>query len=548
MKNATASPYIDISAEEYAALRVRVESRSLSDEDYEVLGGVLESYGQLAQAYKKKGVSIKRLLKALFGASTEKTENVLKAADGADTGESPSADGNQADAEKPPKPKRKGHGRKGVAAYPGATRVRVALEGLAAGEPCPECSNGTVYEYKPPGVELRVLGQPPLKATIYELQKLRCSSCTALFTADMPKEAGSDTYDATAATTIGTLKYGYGFPFSRLEMLQANLGVPVPASVQWEQVDGAAARYLPVYRELVRQGAQGGVVYNDDTPMKVIALMLENAKGDRGANGGPARTGVFTTGIVSIVGEHTVALFFTGRQHAGENLADVLEHRAGGLSPPIQMCDGAFRNAPKDFEVILANCNAHARRHFVDVVESFPVECSFVIEILRDVYANDAAAKHMGLSAEERLWFHQDASGPLMDTLHAWLGVQFPEKRVEKNSSVGEAISYMLKRWKPLTLFLHEPGAPLDSNIVERALKMAIRHRKNSLFYLTPNGAFVGDIHMTLIYTCNLNGANPFDYLTALQRNYQQVYANPSAWLPWNYTDALAAVDRSAVA
>jgi len=547
MKNATACRHIDLTAEEFASLCARVEGRCLHDGDYEVLRMLLESYGQLAQAYQEKGASIKRLLKMLFGASTEKTENVLKAARGADAAESSPADEHQAVIEKPtvPKPKRTGHGRNGVAAYTGAERVRVAIEGLTAGDACPECSKGTVYEYKQRGVALRVVGQPPLKGTVYELEKLRCGSCGALFTADMPKDAGSETYDETAATAIGTLKYGYGLPFNRLEKLQANLGVPVPASVQWEQVDGAAARYLPVYKELVRTGAQGGVVYNDDTPMKVVALMLENAAADRGTTGARARTGVFTTGVVSMVGEHTVAPFFTGRQHAGENLADVLQHRATGLSPPIQMCDGASRNAPKDFEVILANCTAHARRGFVDVVESFPVVCSFVIEILRDVYINDAAAKHMGLSDEERLWFHQDASGPLMDTLHAWLGAQFPEKRVEENSSLGAAIAYMLKRWEPLTLFLRQPGAPLNSNIVERALKVAIRHRRNSLFYLTPNGALVGDIHMTLIHTCNLNGVNPFDYLTALQRHYREVYANPSAWLPWNYKEALAAAEQS---
>lgn len=542
MTNAPACRYIDLTPEEFGSLCARVDGRSLQDGDYEVLRVILDSYGQLAQAYQEKGASIKRLLKMLFGAATEKTENVLKKAAG---GEAPPIDGSHAEAEKPaggPRPKRVGHGRNGAAAYTGAERVRVAIEGLTPGDPCPECSKGTVYEYTHPGVAVRVVGQPPLKATVYELQKLRCSSCGALFTADMPKDAGAEKYDATVATAIGTLKYGYGFPFSRLEKLQANLGVPVPAAVQWERVDRAAVHYLPVYRELVRHGAQGEVVYNDDTPMKVIALMQESAKADED---GPTRTGVFTTGVVSTVGEHTVALFFTGRQHAGENLADVLQHRSEDLGPAIQMCDAASRNTPKDFEVILANCTAHARRGFVDVVESFPVECSFVIEIVRDVYVNDAAAKRMELSAEERLWFHQDASGPLMDNLHAWLEVQFPEKRVEENSSLGGAISYMLKRWEPLTLFLRHPGAPLDSNIVERALKMAIRHRRNSLFYLTPNGAFVGDIHMTLIHTCNLNGVNPFDYLTALQRHYREVYANPSAWLPWNYKEALEAVEHS---
>jgi transposase len=62
----------------------------------------------------------------------------------------------------------------------------------------------------------------------------------------------------------------------------------------------------------------------------------------------------------------------------------------------------------------------------------------------------------------------------------------------------------MLKHWEKLTLFLRHPGPPLDNNICERALKKAILHRKNALFYKTVNGAHVGDVFMSLIYTCEL--------------------------------------------
>ena len=105
---------------------------------------------------------------------------------------------------------------------------------------------------------------------------------------------------------------------------------------------------------------------------------------------------------------------------------------------------------------------------------------------------------------------------------------------------IGVAINYMLKRWDALTLFLRVPGAPLDNNICERALKKSILHRKNSLFYLTEHGARVGDTFMSLIYTCELSAANPFEYLTALQNHADQVAQGPEHWMPWNYADALA--------
>jgi hypothetical protein len=125
-----------------------------------------------------------------------------------------------------------------------------------------------------------------------------------------------------------------------------------------------------------------------------------------------------------------------------------------------------------------------------------------------------------------------------MKTLHDWMGEQMDQKKVEPNSGLGEAIQYMLHHWEPLTLFLRAAGAPLSNNLCERALKMSILHRKNSLSYKTQNGARVGDLFMSLIHTCRLNGANPFDYLSTLQRHAAAVKANPGGWMPWNYTQA----------
>jgi hypothetical protein len=183
----------------------------------------------------------------------------------------------------------------------------------------------------------------------------------------------------------------------------------------------------------------------------------------------------------------------------------------------------------------VAHCLAHARRHFVDVYERFPDPCRHLLEALAVVYRNDALARERRLSPEARLQFHQHESQPTMQQLHDWLKRQFEEKLVEPNAALGGAIRYMLKHWEKLTLFLRQAGAPLDNNVCERALKKAILHRKNALFYRTPHGARVGDLFMSLIYTCQLNEANPFDYLTALQQHADSVAASPELWMPWNY-------------
>jgi len=155
-------------------------------------------------------------------------------------------------------------------------------------------------------------------------------------------------------------------------------------------------------------------------------------------------------------------------------------------------------------------------------------------EAFREVYRFDAEAKQLGLNPAARLGHHQTHSQPVLTQLKEWLEVKIRDKHVEPNSGLGEAIGYMLKHWQPLTLFLRQAGAPLGNNACERALKMAIMHRKNSLSYKTVKGARVGDLFMSLINTCRLNRINPFAYLLAIATHPAEVQTHPSAWLPWN--------------
>lgn len=199
------------------------------------------------------------------------------------------------------------------------------------------------------------------------------------------------------------------------------------------------------------------------------------------------------------------------------------------------MCDALSRNHSKEFETILCNCIPHGRRNFVEVATHFPGPCQHVLETLAEVYKIDAQAKEQALNAQQRLCLHRELSQPLMNALHQWMSDQLENKQVEPNSGLGQALKYMLNHWQPLTRFLEVPGAPLDNSSCERALKMAIMHRKNSLKYKTERGARVGDVFMSLIHTCALEGCNPFEYLMALQKDPEAVIKNPAAWFPWNY-------------
>lgn len=493
---------IDVNVEELDRIIDGAKSAPLSESDSEKLKTALHALAE-------------RLLPA---AKTEKTNSVFGSTD---------KEGRKPTDSSP------GHGRNGAEAYRGADKVKVAHQKLVHGDRCPDCARGNVYTQKEPKALVRIIGQAPLSATVYELERLRCNACGQVFTAEEPEGVGPEKYDATAAAMIAQLKYGSGVPFYRLEGMQELLGIPMPAATQWELVEETAEVLKPVHEELIRQAAQGEVLHNDDTSMRV--LRMEREPGDD-------RTGVFTSGIVSTASGRRVALYFTGRQHAGENLADVLQRRAAQLAGPIQMCDALSRNTPKlssGVEILLAHCLAHGRRQFVEVAQSFPDQCRYVLESLGAVYGNDEKAREQKLAPQDRLVLHQQHSGPLMGRLHGWLEAQVAEKKVEPNSGLGKAITYLLRHWKGLTAFLREAGAPLDNNICERALKRAVLHRKNALFYKTLHGAEVGDVFMSLIHTCQLCDANPFEYLTELQRHILEVAANPSFWMPWNYREVL---------
>ena len=368
-----------------------------------------------------KNTTIARLRKLLFGAKTEKTAAVI--GDTKDSQLPPTQDaaapagdvssrqrGSQrrgsgednAAASRRPRPQRgrRLHGRREDR---GASRV------ASAGRSLPEVRRGHGLRDEPARGAGAAGGPGAVGAMVYYLQKLRCNLCGVVFTAEPPEGVGGEKYDATVGSMIALLKYGSGMPFNRAEKLQGNLGIPLPASTQWDIVEAQAERAEPVFEELVRQAAQGDVVYNDDTTVKILELMGERARqaalADEASRGGfgeevRRRSGQACSPRASSRPEKgsKIALFLSGRQHAGENLKDVLVRRAAELPPPIQMCDALSRNLPGELKTIVANCLAHGRRQFVDVADRFPEECRHVLESLAVIYHNDALARERNLS------------------------------------------------------------------------------------------------------------------------------------------------------
>ena len=300
-------PVVELTTEEMDRLIQLLDTDTLRDDDLPTIKAIIKAYLLVTQALQEKKTSIRKLLRMIFGAATEKAKTVLaKIATPVDNG---------AKTGKDPGKKPCGHGRNGASAYTGAEKITVSHPTMKTGDMCPGCERGKVYPSVEPGVVVRITGGAPLKSRVWETEKLRCNLCGEVYTAPLPEEAGTEKYDETAGAMVSLLRYGSGLPLNRLEQLQESMGSPLSASTQWEIAEKASGRGpAVVYEELTRQAAQGHTIYNDDTTMKILSMINNNNEDER--------RGIFTTGMLSVVDDKKIVLFCTGRNHAGENMTD----------------------------------------------------------------------------------------------------------------------------------------------------------------------------------------------------------------------------------
>ena len=381
---------------------------------------------------------------------------------------------------------------------------------------------------------MRIVGQPWLQMEVYKPERLRCSACQKIFTAKIPSEIYTQSRaDHSAKAIVSLLKYRGGVPFYRQEKIQEVLGNPISDSEIWEMTASVADDCFPIFSKLCQMAANGECIHNDDTSAKVLELLKENKQDN------PERKGMMTSAILSKNGDHQISIFFTGRQHAGENIDDLLNLRDGDLPLPIQMCDGLSRNIPKKNGTQVGKCNAHARRCFYEIASFWPKESLRVVSSFDLLFIYDKISKDEGMLPKDRLNWHQKMSLPVMKGIREYCQQLIKNKEIEPNSSFGKAIQYLENHWDGLTLFTKIPGVPLSNNENERLIKRCVLNRKNAYFFKTQKGARIADILMSVIETCCLNKINPYNYLLAIQKFQDQVLKSPDHWLPWNYQAAM---------
>jgi hypothetical protein len=546
-----------ISDDQYNVLVGRVEKRKLSKQDWELLLTILKAYGYLVNLLSYQKTTVQKLKDLLFGKRTEKDQKPKDKDDEppspgpGDPGPlktlSPVALAKGEDKSSPltgptdNKKKPLGHGRRGHSFWTKALKFFHPHSKLKAGDSCPKCPKGILHAYANPGTWVRFVGQAPLATEVHQLERLRCGSCTEVFTAapseDLRKHPQA-TPEARAVTAI--VKYQAATPFNRFANIQKSFGHPIPRTRIWTLCQEMAGYLTGIFLELNKQAAQGDLVQNDDTTVKILDLIKEN-KAATQAGKKLDRTGMFTTGIVSQVGGRKIYLFFSSRKHAGENLADLLDLRKAEHPPPTQVCDASDMNTTLGgHQTDVGGCHDHARRKFYELLTSFPSSCRYALDEWKIVYHTDKVAKEQNLSPEKRMKLHQLKSQAALERLKAWCDHRLSEKLVDPQGYLGKAMKYFINHYETLTLFLRKPGVPLANIDCERALKIPIGVRKMAYFYKTLTGARVSDIIFSLIATCLAASVNIFDYFVAVQNHCDNVKKAPELWLPWNYQQQLA--------
>lgn len=523
-------PFTDIDAKALEALIARVteakdNNLALSGDDCQLLLDALTTLIGMQDSLSSHGVTIHKLRKLLgIEKSSEKHSDLVTK----------------------PQAKKKNSKSKTdvdfVKVKP--TVVHHSLDNLKKGDSCPECLTGKVYK-SDPGNFLRITGQSPFTPEQHVMEKLRCNTCGAYFTAPLPADVlkdgtGTQKYGYSARSLMAIYKYFAGLPFYRQGSIGKLLGVKISASTTFDQVEYVCNAITPVYRHLFALAGDAQHYYLDDTTNRILDQKGVE-KPCRNSDKTRIRTGVYTSGVLATIttemDHHSIVLFETNIGHAGEFIDSILSNRDASNVTPIIMSDALPSNRPSVREATISLCNSHARRQFVDVINHFPDEVEHVLTRYGEIWKNEHKTVDLGLTASGRLAYHTAHSLPIMAEIKKWGETHFNNDTIEANSGLGKAITYFIKHYSGLTRFCTLKGCQLDNNRIEAMLKIVVRDRKNAMFKKTLAGASVSDVLTSMIATASEAGINAFEYFTHLQQHEEEVKRTPEKYLPWNYLE-----------
>lgn len=464
---------------------------------------------------------------------------------------------------KPKGGKPRGSGKHPIAEIASRTST-LSPTGIFAGDFCSGCHSGTMHPTAP-----GVIGRIQVNATfIFEqvvVEKLRCNSCGQTVAAMVPPEISQDHIRGAsfqAAATLLVMRHHLAIPNLRIERLNGWLDTPLSDSRQWDIMRDAAHCLLSLYRQILQYAADATVQVLDDGWCRIICIHRQIREEIKAAEAykirkEDLRTGVNTTVVLGYEMEHAVCAYISGRKHQGEN-AHILDGMRINEASVIRMSDAAAKatathkfpdqdirgfvlaNGGKtviDSRVQIVHCLTHLRNKFNELVNHAPELCAFILKRISSIYDVDDEAMTLGLAPQKRMVLHQTKSFSLVQEIRERVVAELKAKNWLPKEPIGQALSYTSKNLDACTAFLRIPGCPLDSNAAERGIIPVVRHRLASLAFQTEQGAFVGDIAMTLAGSAILKNKNPIEYISHCLEFSDDVRDNPTAWFPWNYEE-----------
>lgn len=521
----------------------------LSSEDCDLLVNAVLTLANMQERLSHNDLTIVKLKKLLgIVRSSEKTNDLFPDAHN-DTADQTSTDANKADItdnKRDSRDTRSGQKEPGKPRKPSKPKPPIthkhALAELCKGDPCPQCPNGKLYKYTP-AVLIRIVGNEPLSSERHLCEQLRCGNCGEIITASLPAHVKADgrpgqKYGYSARALLALFRFFAGLPYHRQQTVHNLMGGHIAASTVFDQCEFVANALHPVFKAIKAMAANGTIFNIDDTTNRILQQepVIKTRAGKQ-----RIRTGVYSSVCVAMLecGKQLI-LFQTNVGHAGEWMEDILKGRDPQLDTPVVMSDALSANRVIAPATHAAFCNSHGRRNFAELSEQQPRQVLKILQLYKQAWVNDDHCRQHQLSDIERRDYHQQHSLPVMQQIRQFceqhLASEADEQPVvEPNSNLGKAMRYFIKHFTQLCAFCRIPGAPVDNNGSERALKLLIRGRKNSLFHQTPAGANIADVICSMLAMCHEHQIDAMDYLIAVQANQLQVKAAPEKWLPWNY-------------
>lgn len=322
--------------------------------------------------------------------------------------------------------------------------------------------------------------------------RCRCGGCIETAPGPLKLKPGSR-YSIAFAADVAVAKYSEHMPLERMVRGMARHGLVIDSQTLWDQINTLAKVLEPVQDALQEAALAASVIGADETHWKLLGHKTSGKKTKRWQ-------------VWAVTSSKVVSY----RIKAGRSLKDAAE--VLGNYRGVVMCDGyvVYNSLHKQHPSIkLANCWAHVRRKFVEVEDIEPGRCIEVLDLIGKLFAVEARAREGDLDGDALLALRQQESKPLVDAIHRWALSQ----QALPKSPLGKAIAYMGSLWEGLTVFLEHPGVPVDNNATERALRGVVLGRKNHYGSRSQRGTEVAALFYSIIETCKLTGANPYDYL-----------------------------------